>query len=70
MQNNFPNGQDKLFKDKLDLNTGAWLNNTAGKFFLYSEGYRLASKTLYEQCLEQPILSNKLVYSIIDTLLN
>lgn len=56
---------DVLFRDEVDMNTGAWLKNPANKFFVYSEGYREAGEKLYQFCIENPFYNNTLVYPLI-----
>ena len=65
MENNLPKGNDTLFRDEVDQNYGAWLQNPANKFFLYSEGYKIAGEKLYEFIVDNTFYQNTLVYPLI-----
>lgn len=65
MDKNLPNGSDKLFREEVDQNYGAWLQSPANKFFLYSEGYKDAGEKLYEYIIANTFYQNTLVYPLI-----
>lgn len=65
MKDFLPNSKDKLFIDEIDPNYGAWLQNPANKFFLYSEGYKKSGEKLYEFCSENRFYLNTLIYPLV-----
>ena len=67
MEDLLPKSTDIIFKDELSQDYGAWLNNPANKFFLYSEGYKKAGKMLWTFCFENKFYSNTLIYSLVFT---
>jgi hypothetical protein len=56
---------DKLFTNEKSFKTGAWLQNPADKFYLYSEGYKQAGILIYNHVVNNPDKNNTLVYPII-----
>lgn len=63
--NEYPNNTDQLFVDETNFTEGAWLKNSASKFFLYSEGYRMAAEKIFNDCISNPHFANKMVYPMI-----
>jgi hypothetical protein len=60
-----PNSTDKIFKEETNSKHGAWLQNPANKFFLYSEGYKEAGNRLYDFCIEKPFYWNTVIYPLV-----
>lgn len=60
-----PNKTDKLFKEEVDQNYGAWMKNPANKFFLYSEGYKEAGERLYDFCINNMFYASTLIYPLL-----
>lgn len=61
------NSTDKLFIEEKNPDFGAWLQNPANKFFLYSEGYKSAGDALYNHCIANPFYNNSLIYPMVFT---
>jgi len=62
---NFPSASDRLFIEETDSINGAWIQNPADKFFLYSEGYKQGAEALYEKYLNDEFYKQWLVYPLI-----
>lgn len=56
--------KDKLFINEKSFETGAWLQNPADKFYLYSEGYKQAGNIIYAH-VKNIGDNNTLVYPIV-----
>lgn len=69
MDNKLITDSDKLFKDKVD-NYGDTMPysdiiDIERKFSLYTEGYRIASKAIYEYCIKEPCYQYNLIYPFV-----
>jgi len=61
----FPSKTDRLFKPDTTTSKGAWMNNPAGGWFLYIEGYRNAAEILFSKIEENNSYKNTLVYPFV-----